>query len=172
MYSKPIIDAECTAAIKKIAGGDVNALTVIYDRLHRLIYSVAWSVLKSHEDAEDVLQATLIEVVKSAKSFRGGSGRGWVTALARNIALNTLRSKRDTLELDEETSVTNDESFIGDITCADALARLELTSRQIVVMKLYGGFKFREIAEILAMNIDAVESNYRRSLKKLRTYYQ
>lgn len=166
----------CDRAIVGITEGDVNALSVIYDQLSRQIYFVAYSILKNHHDAEDVLQQTLCEIVKNAHAYRKGSNaRAWVLGIARNQALKLCRDRKAYIPLEE---LENDaryaekgEDLLSSLTMFDALRTLSEEEQQIVLLRIESGLKFKEIAELLHISTAAAEKKYQRALKKLKTYY-
>lgn len=171
IFEKTAINSACDKALKAIAQGDRNALTVIYDKLHKLIYSAAWSILKSHEDAEDVLQNTLCEITKSAVNYKGGNARAYVLAIARNQALNLLRRRSfenpcDDIQKNEKSNVESEYIYL------EALSTLNPREREAVVLKVYCSLKHKEIAEIMDITPSAAEKLYQRGVAKLRDYYK
>lgn len=171
MLEKTFINAACQKALEAIQKGDKNALEVIYDVLHKQIYSVAYSVLSSHEDSEDVLQNTLYEILRCAKEYRGGSAKAWILTIARNQALNVLRRRSRETPCDHETnsSVNDVES---EFVYLNALSTLAEKEREAFVLKVYCRSKHKEIAEILGISTAAAEKLYQRAVAKLRKYYK
>lgn len=68
-----ISDYECRKAIERLSTGDMTALSVVYDNTARLVFSLALSLLGNREDAEDVLQDTMLKVAAAADSYKKGS---------------------------------------------------------------------------------------------------
>ena len=166
----------CDKAIVGIAEGDVNALSVLYDQLSRQIYFVAYAILKTHHDAEDVLQQTLCEIVKNAHRYRKGSNaRAWVLGIARNQALNACRDRKAYISLEEAENdvryAETDAELLSSFTMFDALRTLSGEEEQIVLLRIESGLKFKEIAELLHITVSSAEKKYQRALKKLKTYY-
>ena len=166
----------CDKAIVGIAEGDVNALSVLYDQLSRQIYFVAYAIVKNPHDAEDVLQQTLCEVVKNACQYRKGTNaRAWVLAIARNQAFNLCRDRKAHLPLekleDDARYAEKDAELLSSFTMFDALRTLSEEDRQIVLLRIESGLKFKEIAELLHITVASAEKKYQRALKKLKTYY-
>lgn len=162
-------------ALKAIANGDKEALSVVYDKLHKPIYSVAWSILKNYSDAEDALQNTLCAVLTSASLFTGGHAKAWVLSIARNQALILAKKRsRDTMladvsEFEEPIAKDNVES---EYTYLDALKTLGEKEREVVVLKVYCRLKHKQIAEIMGITPAASEKLYQRGIAKLRAYYK
>ena len=76
MFDRYADNAACDKAIRSICEGEPGALAVLYDKLHRSVFALAVSICGNRYDAEDVLQDTLCEIVKSAPAYHGGNGRG------------------------------------------------------------------------------------------------
>jgi RNA polymerase sigma-70 factor (ECF subfamily) len=80
----------------RIASRDDAALAELYDRHSRPAFSVIMRILRSQTEAEDVLQETFMRVWSRADTYdtlRGSPG-GWITRIARNLAIDKLRARR------------------------------------------------------------------------------
>ena len=106
-----------------------------------------------------------------------GKPMAWLLTIARNLALERLRSRRDVpLEQEEDWHLWSAE----DLTQAqeDALvleAAMELLGdeeRQVVTLHALSGLKHREIAALLGLPLATVLSKYRRALLKLKHYLE
>src|SRR5262245_33756756 len=82
----------------RIASRDEGALADFYDRHSRLVYSITLRILRSPSDAEEVLQETFLRVWSRAETYDAlrGSPAGWLARIARNRAVDRLRSRRAT----------------------------------------------------------------------------
>src|ERR1700738_2349582 len=79
-----------------IADGAVWALDLLYQRYHRGLYSLAYSMVSDHQVAEDLLQETFLRVWRHAATYsaQAGSVRSWLFAILRNYAVDYLRKQR------------------------------------------------------------------------------
>ncbi|HKE01147.1 MAG TPA: sigma-70 family RNA polymerase sigma factor, partial [Planctomycetota bacterium] len=82
--------------VRSIAGGDDGALGDAFDRYGSLVYGVALRVLGAASDAEEVLQDVFVQLWRRAAQFDAerGSLAGFLATLARNAAIDRLRSRR------------------------------------------------------------------------------
>jgi len=169
------INVVCNNAIIGITRGDINALSDIYDVIGKQIYFIAYSVLKNHHDAEDVLQDVLCEIVKNAHTYIPMSNaRAWILAIARNQALKCRRDKKTNLSFDEienESQYSYDIPFVSNLTLFDALKSLSDEEKQVVMLHIESELKFREISEMLEITSSAAQKRYQRAMKKLKAYY-
>src|SRR5262245_60427694 len=95
--------------VGRARSGDLEALEAVYRAYEAPVYNLARRLCRRPEDAEDVLQETFIEVMRSVHRYRGdGSFAGWIRKVAASKALMKLRSAklRETEELIEETAGT------------------------------------------------------------------
>ena len=160
------INQICERALAGITRGERDALSMIYDAIGKQIYFLAYSLLQNHHDAEDVLQQTLIEIVRSAHTYRKGeNASAWILAIARNQALKLGRSRKTVPLAEIETEA---QAFDTSLTLDEALATLESDERQVVVLHVFSGMKHKEIAELLQISVSSAEKKYQRAIAKLR----
>lgn len=160
-----ISDNDCNRALKQLADGDMAALSVVYEYTARLIFSLAISLLGNREDAEDVLQDTMLEVSKSAKNYKVGKPKAWVLSIARNCAIDMLK-KRGPMSDGVEPSSLDPE--LVKLELADILNILNDEEKQTVILHIYGGLSHKEISNMLGISLAAAQKKYRRALKKLK----
>src|SRR6266566_2217637 len=94
--------------VARAKSGDLEALEALYRAFETPVYNLALRVLRRPEDAEDVLQETFLEVVRSIKQYRGeGHLWGWIRQIATSKALMRIRHDRvrETEEFHEESAV-------------------------------------------------------------------
>jgi len=173
---------------RALAAADLDALALLYDRYGALAYSVAMRILGDARLAEDVVQETFLKLWNSAGAFDAekGSLRGWVLTSARNRAIDQLRGRgaheRREVELESAESVgaagTSADPW-REVSAAmareavrDALARLPLEQKQAVELAFYGGYTYREIAEISRVPLSTVKGRMRLALEKLHSYLE
>ena len=161
----------CNQALCKISEGDMSALTVVYDCMARQMFTLALSILKSYADAEDAMQETFLKVIQSINTYRkNGNARAWLLSITRNTAIDIMRKKNNSLCV-EDTAFVSKESkdFAEKIAIEDALMTLAREDREIVVLKIVSGLKFREISQLTELPLTTVQKRYQRALKKLKT---
>ncbi len=87
-------DKEFDLCMSRMADGDKDALKAIYENYRAYIYHFLLGILKSKEDAEDVASEFFIRLYKNASKYKPGSGhKTYITTIARNMAIDFLRSK-------------------------------------------------------------------------------
>jgi len=167
-------DKICAQALAALAEGDREALGVIYDRMARLVFTAAYAVLGNVQEAEDVLQDTLIEIAACAHAYRpGGSAAAWMLTVARHTAIDALRRRRPTVPIeDAQPELSVHSEGIAAFEAAEMLRLLGEDERQIVVFRLYSRLPYGHIAGIMGITVAAAQKKYQRALKKLRNEYR
>ncbi len=160
-------------ALRRLAEGDLNALTVIYDKMGRRIYLLSLSILRDHNTAQDILQEVLLKL-----SSGGASGYtpdtnpvAFLLTMTRNMSLTSLKKRSRELpteELPDSPVYDDDESM----QALPVLATLDATERQIVLLHIEFGMKHRDIAAVVGLSVSACEKRYGRAAAKMREYYR
>jgi len=151
------------------ANGDAEAARLLSDRLLPRAYRHAARVLGDRNEAEDIAQEAMLRLWRAAGDWRSdGSARvsTWLHKVVANLAVDRLRRSGRSVGLAETEDPADDapgaEARMQEadrIAALDAaLARLPERQRQAVVLRHIEGLPNPEIAEILEIGIEAVES--------------
>jgi RNA polymerase sigma-70 factor (ECF subfamily) len=157
--------------VARAKAGDLEALEALYRAFETPVYNLARRMCRSPEDAEDVLQETFLEVVRSIKTYRGeGHLWGWVRRIAASKALMRLRHEklRATDELHDESAGGPPASDGARVDLERAFARLSETSRAVVWLHDVEGFTHEEIAERMGRTVSFSKSQLARAHARLR----
>ncbi len=138
-------------------------------------------IVKSHEDADDVLQNTFIKVFKNIDKFKGESQLySWLYRIATNEALTHLKqiAKRQQITSEEVNnnalkSLESDVYFEGDtiqIKLQKAIATLPEKQQLVFNMKYFQDLKYSEISNILETSEGALKASYHLAVKKIEAY--
>ena len=163
--------------VKRARDGDEEAFSALVDRYSRAAYSVAFSVLGTHHDAEDAAQEAFVAALERLDDCNDASRfGGWFLTIVRNRSRNLRRreSLRDGEEIPEgfPTSLWSPEraaesaELRGELR--GALQELSQLHREIVLLHDLQGWKHREIAERLEMPSGTVRSHLHHARKTLR----
>ncbi len=157
--------------VARAKAGDLEALEALYRAFETPVYNLARRMCRTSEDAEDVLQETFLEVVRSIKSYRGeGHLWGWVRRIAASKALMRLRHEklRATDELHDESAGGPPASVGARIDLERAFDQLSETSRAVVWLHDVEGFTHEEIAERMGRTVSFSKSQLARAHARLR----
>ncbi len=163
--------------IRRIKNGEIELFNGIVEKYRQKLYSVAWRILRSREDAEDVLQEAFIKAFKSIKDFREESSLStWLYRIVVNMSIDfSTRKKRfKIVELHENIEAMDnpERSFkIKNLREDINKAILSLPERQraVFTLRFYEHMKFSDISEILGVSEGAVKAQYHHAINKLRS---
>jgi RNA polymerase sigma-70 factor (ECF subfamily) len=166
------------AIVRRAAQGDVRAHEVIYRAFGSPVYSVCLRFTRVPAHAEDLLQETFMEVIRSIGGFRGDAPIGiWIRRIAVSKALMFLRSawhsRGQSLDddWDEFTASRADISAAQSEEAIDldaALANLPPVSRAVVWLHDVEGFTHKEIAALMGKTESFSKSQLSRAYQRLR----
>ena len=166
--------------VRRAAGGDAKAHEIIYRAFSAPVYSVCLRFTRMPAQAEDLLQETFIEVIRSIANFRGDAPLGiWIRQVAVSKALMFLRSawhkRGQSLDDDWDEPATGARYEAGNPVRAEqamdldaALGTLPAVSRVVVWLHDVEGFTHKEIAEKLGKTESFSKSQLSRAYQKLR----
>jgi RNA polymerase sigma-70 factor (ECF subfamily) len=166
------------AIVRRAARGDVRAHEIIYRSFSAPVYSLCLRFTRVPAHAEDLLQETFMEVMRSIRQFRGEAALGsWIRRIAVTKALMFLRSawvsRGQSLDDDfhDVAPVRADGSADRQDHAIDldsALGRLPAVSRAVVWLHDVEGFTHQEIAELMGKTESFSKSQLSRAYQRLR----
>jgi RNA polymerase sigma factor (sigma-70 family) len=141
---------------RRACGGDERAFAAIFRRYHQPLYRFCLAIVANPEDAQDALQNTMVKVMRALPGEeRTIELKPWLYRIAHNEAIDLLRRRRETRQLDAEQAAPG-HGVAEDAATRERLRRLlvdlgELPGRQreVLVMRELGGLGFGEIAAAL-----------------------
>ncbi|MDH3198832.1 MAG: sigma-70 family RNA polymerase sigma factor [Candidatus Krumholzibacteria bacterium] len=157
--------------VARAKAGDEEALEALFRAFEAPVYNLARRMLRNSEDAEDVLQETFLEVVRSIRGYRGdGALWGWVRRIAASKALMRIRREqiRTTEELLEESTGRAGPPLGLTLDLERAFESLSDTSRAVVWLHDVEGYTHEEIAEMMGKTASFSKSQLSRAHVRLR----
>jgi RNA polymerase sigma factor (sigma-70 family) len=158
--------------IARAQSGDLEALEALYRAFETPVYNLARRMVRTPEDAEDVLQETFLEVVRSIRAYRGeGHLWGWIRRIAASKALMRIRRREVRAEeaFDEEVAAgTAPVPMAARLDLERAFERLSETSRAVVWLHDVEGYTHEEIAEMMGKTVSFSKSQLARAHARLR----
>lgn len=151
--------------------GQADALAELYHRHARVMLAVAYRLLQSREDAEDVVHDVFVGLPEALRRYdEQGSLGPWLRKVTARVALMRLReaTRHETVVLDEDRAASSPRSPDAVVAIEDALRHLSPTLRSVLVLKEIEGFSHAEIARMLDISVGASEVRLHRALRALR----
>jgi len=174
--------------IHLIARSQENALSELYDRYNRLVYSVALKTLADPARAEEITQDVFVRVWEKAETYRVEQGHvaTWLASITRNRAIDVFRHNRIHLKnlqisWDEAESLSppapQDVETEVDLIQRQrrvrwAVAQLPEEQKQALGLAFFQGLSHPEIAEALGEPLGTIKTRIRLAMQKLRLLLQ
>jgi RNA polymerase sigma-70 factor (ECF subfamily) len=162
-----------------LAEGRDEAFAALYDRHGRALFRVAWTLLRSRQDAEDAVQDVFLGLFRSRAALgRIENLRAYLFGALRHAATR-LAARRQSVPLrlapDGEPGERNTQTPL-DPELSDwldrALAALPLEQREVLTLKIDGALTFHEVAAVLGIPPGTAASRYRYAVEKLRGLFR
>ncbi len=147
------------------------SLPELYERYCKDIFKYSFSILKCREEAEDAVQEVFVKYAESESSFKGNcSYKTWLLIITRNYCFGRIRNKNFRNEdiNDERFDSGIDPDYDSQISLQDALMKLSSEYNELIYLKEYEGFSYKEISEITKLTIENVKIKLFRARQELR----
>ena len=160
MIFREVEDPDLIARTKR---GKVEAYNILVSRWEKRIFNYLLRLVGNREDAMDLSQEVFLKAYQNLGKLQDASRFGpWLFRIAHNEAFSQLRRKRPEVELGSGPAVELARPRLEplELTLAvrRALERLSDDQREAIILKIYQGFKFEEMAEVLDCPVSTVKS--------------
>ena len=158
---------------QQIKNGDSDKINVLYSKYNRLVYGIAFSILKNKEDSEEILQIVFTKIFEMDKEkLPTNNETSWLYSLTKNETLNYLRKQKEDVSLDDIYYIAEEDEELNKIIEKDKynriISKLNEQEREIVSLKILSNMSFKEIALLLKMPIGTVQWKYYTALHTLK----
>lgn len=170
--------------IVRLKDGEGWAMSVLYDRYGRLVFSLAFKILNDRGAAEETVQEVFVKVWKRCREYdaRRGKFSSWLTGIAHNHAIDELRRRRVRPSASEDgdgamDAVLDDGPAPLELAVqslerrriVDALKEIPADQRRAIEMAYFQGFTQQEISEKLGEPLGTIKTRMRLGMQKLKT---
>ena len=134
-------------------------------------YRFAFTYAKNKEDAEDILNESVVKALRSINSLRDPEKiKPWFYRIIANTALTHIKSRQKIVYLEYEDmenldSVTDDYS---NLNFNELIEKLDPKYKSIIVLRFFENMTIQEVASVLALNENTVKTRLYKALKMLR----
>lgn len=161
--------------IAKARRGAVEAYNLLVSRWEKRVFNYLLRLVRDREDALDLSQEVFLKAYQNLGKLDDVERFGpWLFRIAHNEAFSLLRKRKPEADVATEEGARFEprppRTFPIELTLAveTALGRLSEDQREAVVLKIYQGFKFEEIAEVLSCPVSTVKSRLYTALDLLK----
>jgi RNA polymerase sigma-70 factor, ECF subfamily len=185
LYANPlrplVSEAEWVGLVHLVAAGDQAALHGLYERAHRVVFTLIMRITANRETAEEVTIDVFHDIWRRASSYQeaGGTVLGWVMNQARSRAIDRLRfeqrKKRVPPEIGEPSAATataTADDLVAFEQQSQALRRalnvLTADEREAIEAAFFSELSYAEVATQLNQPLGTIKTRIRSGLLKLR----
>ena len=169
-----------------IARGENRALSEMYARYARLVFSIALKSLNDQASAEEIVQQVFTEVWRHARHYQLGRGKfsAWVGAITRHLCIDELRRRRvrpltspaDWKSLDRLAGSEDPAQHVQDrfeqARIREALKQIPIQERTVIELAFWGGMTHQEIALHCHSPLGTVKTRLRLGMRRLKSLLQ
>lgn len=167
--------------MEDVKEGRVEKMAVLFEKHHVSLYNFFLRLTGNRSTSEDLVQDVFMRMLKYRSTYQGKSKFTlWMYQIARNAHVDYLRKRREEFPLEEQwyEPATSDstppqtlESSEEVQLLREALAKLPLKKREVLILSRYQNLKYKEIAELLDCRIGTVKAHVHRAIKELGKIY-
>ena len=173
-----MLQAITSDTIIQAKSGDARIISELYERYRVGVFRYLYYRTGDLQAAEDLTSDVFLRMLRSIENYQQTSVSfdAWLFQIARNVAIDHYRKSRHRQHLplndeliakDERVDRTVERELISE-NLAEALARLNETQRDVIVMRFVVGMRISQVAQMLHKSEDAIKGLQRRGLMALR----
>lgn len=130
-------------------------------------YKVAFSYVKSREDALDIVQEAIYKALKSYRKIKHPEYiRTWFYRILVNAAITHIRRNQKILIVEDMPDPGHEPKSYLDLY--NALDYLNPDDKTIIILRYFEDLKFKDIAEITGLNLNTIKTKHKKILKILK----
>lgn len=176
----PVLEQDWATLVQSIAAGNQLALHALYERSHRLVFTLIMRITANRETAEELTVDVFYDVWRRAPHYDAANGTvlGWIMNQARSRALDRLRfdnrkKRKHSGDVEPPIEVAADARAVLELReqrelLRTAVAKLTDGERQAIETTFFAGFTHAEAAVRLNQPVGTIKTRIRSGLHKLR----
>ncbi len=144
------------------------AFDKLYNKYYRLVFFIVSKYLTNNEDKEDLVQTIFLKIFQSTskiKDYRFISY--YISSVAKNESINFLKKEKKEIPFQQNMA----SSSYNIIYVPELNNCLNKEDANIVILKIYYGYTFKDIEEMLNIPLKTIASRYYKALETLKNYY-
>lgn len=168
--------------VRRVADGDAEAFSRLYDRYRNRVFGYAYRMLGSQSIAEDVTHEAFLALIENPERFRPelGSMKTFLCAVAHNCILNHFRKRGTAIEdffEDDELQSVKDESEPDPLSALldrelgakikESIALLPALQREVIVLREFQDLSYEEISIVVGAETGVVKARLYRARQTL-----
>lgn len=157
----------------QIKENNTNAFEKLYNMYNKLIYGIAFSILKNKQDAEDIVQIVFTKIYSINKTkLPSKNEASWLYSITKNETINFLKKRSNNINLDDIYEIEDNNNEINKIIDKyyynKLISGLSQKEKEIISLKILAQLSFNEISEILKIPTGTIKWKYYKSIHTLK----
>lgn len=163
--------------ISKIQSGNTAAFGSLYDKYIKKIYDFIYYKTMHKETAEDLTSQVFIKALKKIDTFneQKGTFQAWLYQIARNTVIDHYRQQKTMVDIEDVWGLADKSNMEIDVANKHLLEQVEVAlagftteQREIVILRVWQGLSYKEIAEVIGKSENSCKVTFSRTIKKLK----
>lgn len=164
-----------------VRDGDLDKLGILFERYHVMLYNFFLRLTEVRELSEDLVQEVFLRILSYRHTYAGrGKFTTWLFQIARNARIDHFRKTKNNPVNQHEFNAekSTDSSPLENLDQQEqkkliqqALSKLDMDVKEIIVMSRFHNLKYHEIAELVNCPVGTIKAKVHRGLKDLRSIY-
>lgn len=157
----------------EIKYGNRIAFEKLYNNYNKLIYNIAYSILKNKQDAEDIVQIVFEKLYLIDKEkLPNRNESSWLYSITKNETINYLKRNKNNIDLDSIYNIEDDNNEINKIIDQDnynrLISKLNNKEKEIISLKIVSNLSFEEIGKLLKEPTGTIKWRYYKAVNTLK----
>jgi RNA polymerase sigma factor (sigma-70 family) len=172
----PFAESELVSSIRH---RNQTAFNHLYDNYSAALFKIIIQIVQDSDEANDVLQKTFVNIWQKIEAYDASKGRlfTWMLNIARNAAIDTLRSKTYQYQRKHQVLPDNQLANLSSNNCylrvdgiglGKYVARLKPQQRMLIELVYYKGYSHPEVAAMQDIPLSTIKTRVRTALSQLR----
>lgn len=159
--------------LAEIKNNNNTTFEEFYNKYNKLIYKIAYSILKNKSDAEDVMQLVFEKIYSINKEkLPTKNESSWLYSVTKNEALNYLKSNKSNINLDDIYEIEDNNNELDKVIEKEKynklISKLNDNEKEIISLKVISNFSFEEIGKVLNIPTGTVKWRYYKAINTLK----
>ncbi len=160
------------AAMKLVAGGDLDKAAILYERYKRPLFNFYLRFGVARDSSQDLTQQVFYRIIHYRQSYKDGyEFKTWIYRIARNIYHDYLKEQsHNHKDLNENIDLAEEENYDDEqyLLIQKALKKIPQEYQDVLRLSRYEDLKYEEIANVLNISVSLVKVRVHRGLKQLK----
>ena len=144
-----------------------------YSKYNKLVYGIAYSILKNATDSEDIVQTVFTKIYELEKEkLPTKNEASWIYTLTKNEAISLLRKKNENIDLDSIYEIEDNNNEISrtmdKLEFNRLISKLNEKEKQIISLKILSNLSFEQIGKLLNEPTGTIKWRYYKSMNTLK----